>query len=426
VPYLTPDAIPEDDVCRPLSIPASTDWLAFFGGALTELTKKYNWQQFGAVSVDDTVAKMQEIIDNWYTEPCEACSTPGGYRVIRIGSGGHVEQLDENGDWVDATDDYHIPLPDAREDGTEADQICLAAKNAVNGLQVLYESLSDSWNGDLDEAEAITALIETFALTFGFAIAPITYGIAAFFLPIFVTMYALVEFVIADLWDEDVSKALTCFLVACASNDAGVVTFDYDCFTEQLRENVNIFDLTEDQLRLYLQISYLLYFIGGADGLNFAGGSAAITEDDCSFCDDRWCYTWDFLTTDGGWVSNPRDGSGWGAVYTGALGWHQGDFLCMSRQLPAACNIDQIVVDCADGGAIFEMYWEDAFPNAAGTDTIDSFPTACTTGAPGGTDWNPASGDWLTLQIANGARSEVITRITISGEGDNPFGMDNC
>jgi len=426
VPYLTPDDLPEERDCRALLIPASSDWLAIVSGALTELTKTWNWQQGGAVTVDEAVSAMLDMISGYYIDPCATCETPGGYRVIRIGPGGHVEELDEDGDWIDATDDYHIPAPDAREGGTEEDQICLAAKNAVNGLQVLYESLSDSWNGDLDEAEAITALIETFALTFGFAIAPITYGIAAFFLPIFVTMYALVEFVIADLWDEDVSKALTCFLVACASNDSGVVTFDYDCFTAKLRENVNLFDLTEDQLRLYLQISYLLYFIGGADGLNFAGGSTAITEDDCSFCEDRWCYTWDFTATDGGWVSNPRDGSGWGAVYTGGTGWHSGDFICMAKQLPASCNIDQIVVTCVDNGAVFAMRWETSFPDATGSDVVAAFNTTCNAGAPGGTDWNPPSGDYITLQINNGPKSEVITSITMSGEGDNPFGTDNC
>jgi len=426
VPYLTPDDIPESDVCRSLSIPASTDWLAFFGGALTELSKTYNWQQWGAVSVDDTVAKMQEIIDNWYTEPCEACSTPGGYRVIRIGAGGHVEQLDENGDWVDATDEYHIPPPDAREDGTEADQICLAAKNATNALETLYNSLSDSFASELTTAQALVAFAEAAILYLGFEFAPITFGIAAFLFATFELLYTALSYLTADLWTDDFSNQIACFLQTCASNDAGVVTFDWDCFNAQLNSLADDFSLSELQIRLYLQVAFMLQFIGGADGLNFAGGSTEITDDDCSFCEDRWCYTWDFTVTDGDWVSNPRDGSGWGAVYASGLGWGSGDFLCMSRQLPAACNIDQIVVDCADGGAIFTMYWEDAFPNASGGDTILTFTTMCTTGAPGGTDWNPASGDWLTLQIVNGARNEEITRITISGEGDDPFGTDNC
>jgi len=70
MPYLTPQDLPEGDDCRPLSIPASTEWLALFGGALTELTKKYNWQDSGGLTVDETVEKMTEIIDAWYTESC--------------------------------------------------------------------------------------------------------------------------------------------------------------------------------------------------------------------------------------------------------------------------------------------------------------------------------------------------------------------
>jgi len=284
VPYLTPQELPEDDNCRPLSIPANTEWLALFGGALTELTKAWNWQDSGGLTVSETIEKMQEIIDNWYSEPCAACTTPGGYRAIRIGVGGVLEQLNEDGDWEAATDEYYIPPPDAREEGTEQDQICLAAANAVNVLQILYESLSDSWNNDLDDAEALTAMIEAAVLAVGFAFAPIAYGIAAFMLPIFIALYTLVEYLIADLWDADVSEQIKCFLVQCATNDAGVVTFDYDCFLGKLQANINLFDLTEEQLRLYGQIAYLLLFIGGASGLNLAGGTTAITESDCEDC----------------------------------------------------------------------------------------------------------------------------------------------
>jgi len=291
VPYLTPDDIPEDGICRPLSIPASTDWLAFFGGALTELTKTYNWQQWGAVSVDDTVAKMQDIIDAWYAEACSACETPGGYRVIRIGDDGYLQELDDNGDWVTPTGDYVIPPPEAREGGTEQDQICLAAANAVNVLEQLYESLSESWGGAVDQAEALTLLIGVETAILGFAIAPIVWGIYAFFVPIFAALYSLLEFVTADLWDDDVSKQITCFLVECGINDGGVVTFDYVCFTEKLHSLANGFSLTADQLRLYAQVAYLIYFIGGEGGLNLAGGTTEITEYDCDEC--THCHVWE-------------------------------------------------------------------------------------------------------------------------------------
>jgi len=72
MPWLTPDSIPEADDCRPLSIPADSAWLALVSGALTELTLPYNWEKFGTLTVAETVAKMQEIIDNYYNAACGA------------------------------------------------------------------------------------------------------------------------------------------------------------------------------------------------------------------------------------------------------------------------------------------------------------------------------------------------------------------
>jgi hypothetical protein len=40
--------------------------------------------------------------------------------------------------------------------------------------------------------------------------------------------------------------------------------------------------------------------IGGADGLNAAGATTAITEADCSACDDTWCIHLDATDNDGG------------------------------------------------------------------------------------------------------------------------------
>lgn len=291
MPYLTPDSIPEGEICRPLSIPASTAWLALVSGALTELTKPYNWQQFGSLTVEETVAKMQEIIDAYYATACAMCLIPGGYRVIRITNTGQLEQLDENGDWTPATDEYALPAPDARTGGTEADQICLAAKNAVNVLSQLYESLAESWDENLSEAEALTALIAAIIAILGAPFAPITAAIAAFFLAVFHLLYGALEYLGADLWTEDFSNQMTCFLVDCATNDAGVVTFDWDCFTGKLNSLADSFMLSEIQVRLYLQVSFILYFIGGVDGLNLAGATTEITNDDCSFCGNCDDYT---------------------------------------------------------------------------------------------------------------------------------------
>jgi len=284
MPYRTPQELPEADDCRPLFIPADSEWLALFGGALTELLKTWNWEYSGGLTVDETIDKMTDIINNWYSDPCATCEAPGGYRIIRIGTGGHLEQIGEDGEWEPTTDDYYIPPPDARTGGTSEDQICLAAKNAVNVLEQLYENWTESWDSELSLDEAILAFIAFLISLVPFGFAPIVGAIAIFLLPIFAAFYAALSYLTADLWDADFSNQMICFLQECANNDAGVVTFDYDCFVGKLNSLADGFGLTEVQVRLYLQVSYLIYFIGGIDGLNLAASTTDITNDDCSFC----------------------------------------------------------------------------------------------------------------------------------------------
>jgi len=382
MPWLTPDSIPEGDDCRPLSIPASSDWLALVSGALTELTKPYNWQQFGALTVDETVAKMQEIVDAYYSSPCAACITPGGYRVTRINENGTLDELDTDGNWQPATDEYHIPPPEPREDGTEADQICLAAKNAVNVLAALYENLTDSWNENLDAAEAGTAFILGATALVGFEFAPITWSIVAFLTPVFAALYSALEFIGADIWDENVSNQIVCFLVECADNDAGVVTFGWDCFMNKLNSLVDTFALTDEQLRLYLQIAYMLYFMGGADALNLAGRTTAISDDDCSFCEPDTCSE-DSDFTDGGqhdWNilagrATPTVGVGLVAVWNGSYEELEiykscdGDTLnavYIGFDFPHEVSISVYIFDSTISTLLYTLFGSATFPAGSG------------------------------------------------------------
>ncbi len=323
MPWLTPDSIPEDDDCRPLFIPADSVWLALVSGALTELIQPFNWQKFGTLTVQETVDKMQEIIDGYYDTACLACTFPDGGKIIRIDDTGHIQQLDDGGTWTDPTGDYVIPPPAARTGGTTIDQNCLAAKNAVNVLHALYTSLSDSFSAHLTEAEALTAFIGVITAAVGFEFAPITFGIAVFFEAVFQALFQAIAYLTADLWDDAVNKQIECFLLACASNDAGVVTFDYECFIGKLNSLTDDFLLSETQLRLYLQITYILYFIGGIDGLNLAATTTEITDSDCGFCNEPWCFEVDLTDNDGGFnilsgLGTYLTGVGWAGVVAGS------------------------------------------------------------------------------------------------------------
>jgi len=317
MPYLTPQDIPESDDCRSLSIPASSEWLALFGGALTTFLYAYNWEQTTGIGVDETIAKMREIIDGFY-EGCVTCDLPGGYANIRIRSDGKLEQL-VNGEYVEPTGDYVIPPPEAREGGSEADQMCLAAKNAVNVLEMVYESLSESWASELSEDQAIIALIAALVAAVGFAFAPIVWALVTPLLFFFGLVYKALDYITADLWDEDFTQKLECLFLNCAQNDAGVVTFDWSCIEDGLQGLATEGGFNELQTRLNLQIGYILMFIGGVDALNLAARTTDITNDDCSDCDRVWGRRMDFTLDDWGFaaVVDPVNGGTVGSYSAG-------------------------------------------------------------------------------------------------------------
>jgi len=302
VPWLTPETLPEGTDCRPLLIPASSEWLAIVSGALTELTQKWNWEQFGSVTVNEAIEAMQSMIDNYYGG-CQPCTQPGGFRVLRLSEDGHVEELAEDGTYVPATGDYAVPPIPAREGGSPTDQICLAAANADNVLHGIYQNLADSFASNLSEAEALTALVEFLIVTLGAEFAPITYGLALLLLAVFGVVYSALAFVTADLWDDNFTKAFKCMLVECATNSDGVVTFDWKCISDKLYAGSLAFGINERQLRLWGQISYILNFIGGADALNTAGATTGITEADCAECSGDFYV----ITTPGQEWANPAN-----------------------------------------------------------------------------------------------------------------------
>lgn len=55
MPYLTPDSPPAGEFfCRVLRVPATPAFLSLVDGAITELCKAYNFEQFGTLTPDET------------------------------------------------------------------------------------------------------------------------------------------------------------------------------------------------------------------------------------------------------------------------------------------------------------------------------------------------------------------------------------
>ena len=275
-------------------------WAQYILGAAKALDVGYNWYKSGELDVDEA-AEAFRVITQDAPYNTKTCSNPAGGKIIRVAPSGHVEQLGNANEWETPDGDYTIPpVPEREEPG---DIKCLAARNAANVLFLLYETVSDAFAAGLAEAAGAVALIEAISLIVGVEFAPITFAIVSVSSAIFGAFYSIMEFVTADLWDTSFTEAMVCILYGCAVEDEGVVTFDWECFNNRLAEQVNVFDLSFTQLRLFGQIQYLLWLTGGVDALNLAGATNEITDDDCDDCGE-WCrvYNAEF---------------GWGAWYAG-------------------------------------------------------------------------------------------------------------
>ncbi len=399
------------------------EWAQWVLGALEPLAYAYNFYESGDLSPDEAAEAFRLIVqDAPYNT--RTCPNPAGGKMYRIAPNGHVEEYGDAGEWQDPTGDATIPSVPARTDGTPPDQICLASKNAARVLELLYENVSDSFSDGLSAAAAGVALIEAMSLIVGSEFAPITFAIVSVSAAIFGAFYAIMEFATADLWDADFTKQLTCILQECASNEDGVVTFDWDCFLTALAAQVNIFDLTFSQLRLFGQIQYLLFMVGGVDALNLAGATTEITDDDCSFCDAVWCRNIQGDSGLGDWEPHTFsgqniaifDGTEWAAAgpVSSAL-WLSWEFS------PNTTLTDASILTYFDNGGNAEIR-----VNGDGSDPFQG-TQIWANGAVVGTPF-PISVSRIDASVIRAFNSATVTmgEMQFSGTGDNPFGDDNC
>lgn len=439
--FPTPTDIPEEVACRTFRIPADAAWLGLFMGAVSLLTDEANYQQFeGGISPAAAAETALEIINFVYEhaeDGCTVCLLPTGEPIVRIAPGGAVQQLTSEG-WQTPTGDMTPPDIPPRSGGTPQDQMCLAAANAMNVLKDLYEVLSDSYNGGLTNAETLSEFLLAIALFLAAAVALWVAALIALIIIVWDILYDTLEFVGADLWDSSVDEAIQCILYNCASNDAGVVTFDYDCVINELAAGTDVTSsLTFDQLRLFGQMVYILSFIGG-DGLNVAGTTTAITSADCSEC-AVWCY--EVTDFDGEDICTlVASNTGCTASFSGGgvaacNGSANSKYIVADFHLPASANVKKVTLTWGATKTRSGTIWDELYLMTYGTDTIlQTINTQLATGTLAGQE------TVITMDITgiNVFRLYQYTRqtgtsgalgwgaIKFEGEGDNPFGEDNC
>jgi len=300
VGYLTLDEIPSGRLCRPLFIPDDAMWLALFGGALTELTLAYNYQQFGTLTPQEMADACAEVINQWYEDMCGDCVLPDGQPVLRLGEGGHVEQL-INGEWQEPTGDYYLPPPAARTEPTPEERKCLAAWNAANVLKLMYEEITDAYGTGLGNLEAIAAIGTWLAGAVLAALGLAMPALALLALAAWQAGFEIVEFVTADFWTSAFDDNIRCALLRSAIDTDGVVTFDWVKLNNELLFQIDWFDPTAGSFSLAAQVRWMMTQIG-IEGVNLAGATTGITSADCDDCVTYWTYIWHFEDDPGNWA----------------------------------------------------------------------------------------------------------------------------
>jgi len=440
MPYLTPETLPTEKQCRRLLIPDSPEWLAIVSGALTELTLSWNWQQKG-ITVAEALEAAQAIIFSYYNQPCtdpESCVTEEGTRIIRLLPGGLYEEL-INSTWQTPEGDLEIEPTPARSEPSELDRLCLASKNAANVLKLLYEEVTD----EFDEVGAIAPVIAAMLAGIAALVAAFVSAAAAAFVVLGATavedFFQLLAIVSFDLWTEEFEHMLYCIFLANASSAGSVVHFDYDAITEELHDEVSGTSLDIQRKQLCLQVLYLLNIIA-KPGLEWAGTTTAITDDDCDDC-DVWqhCLLGGTLDTEFLTPVSSTDGiySFGAATYSPGSDWYVGQLYSGSGNgSGAAINLDlngshitKIVVNytvqapaSSSEGPRFTAIKNSSGTNLAAQNTPNAGAYALTY------NLNDTDGD--TYQIwSSGRRTNpvLVTAITITGEGINPFTTgSNC
>lgn len=290
MPYLTPNAPPDDTVCRTLRIPNDVFWLSIVDGALSELTKDFRFEAYGDYSPEDTAARFRDMYDDFVSQGCEmACC----YDVVehRVTSGGEMQVRVNGGDWQTDPNDPRktgISLPPPVMDATHTK--CDAATNGRQHFEDYIAGVSSELGGTTNVyvlALALAALIV--ALFFGQveAIPPI----AAFIITALPALIGLGQAAWDAYWTSDELDVILCALFCNMGDDGQLDEAGFSAFKAYLVTNLTP-GVAADALLAQIDAIGLV----GVNNMCAYGSSA---DADCSGCPCTGSCdldNWDVLT----------------------------------------------------------------------------------------------------------------------------------
>ena len=276
MPYLTPDTPPEDTVCYTLQIPNDVTWIGIVKGAVSELIKSYNFEEFGTFSTVDTAYRFLQMYQEFVFSECDmGCC----YDVVahRVTTDGAMEiSIDGGTTWIPDPQDPRLTvtqLPAPVPSGVSSTK-CDAASNGKQHFEDAILGASEA----LDSAVTVIELVTDLLLLL----------LAALFLPealpvlipllltVSTALFALGKVAFDAYWTTDEKDKILCALYCYISEDG---TFDATSFA-QVKSKLTA-DLTSSPAKDWFIQQLVVMSVNGLN--NFcAYGSAA--NSDCSTC----------------------------------------------------------------------------------------------------------------------------------------------
>jgi len=301
MPYLTPDAPPDETRCFILTIPNDVTWIGIVKGALSELIKSYNYEAFGAFSPAQTASKFLDIYDQFVTQECDDMACCNQRIERRATDDGRLQISYDGGAWEQDPDDPRISgtsLPPIVMDDTHTK--CDAATNGMDEIRDFIAKVSEDLQSGLSAVELAGEIaILICALLFAPESIPIL-------LPLLIAAAAALFNIGQAAWNSyftsEVEGQILCALY-CSLDENGQLT-SIDAFVNRLRATMTDGIGKDEFIRFIVAMGKK-----GVDNMCAKGTSA---EADCSDCAD--CTTCDFS----GWeihagrgviVDQPGDGS---------------------------------------------------------------------------------------------------------------------
>lgn len=105
MPYLTPDTIPAETLCRSVCVPNDFRIVGAVSGALLELTYEHNWELYGSVTPGAMADKMVEVVFAFLQGAC----VPEG-AVVEVDAFYHIQNQNVAGGGILANTDTQVPF----------------------------------------------------------------------------------------------------------------------------------------------------------------------------------------------------------------------------------------------------------------------------------------------------------------------------